>query len=150
MQRNYLELRKFLEDTYPAQIGSISAEQYPPPPLGVLAMQVAGLAQIACVALLLGGEAIFRFLGAPTPDWYRAVAENKMMTFGAVWMANNVAAQMVATGAFEIVADGRVAYSKLETGRLPTAGDIVAGMARVGFESPEAARYVGNPRDNEF
>ena len=149
MQRNYLELRKFLEETYP-QIGTISAEQYPPPPMGVLAMQIAGLAQIACVVLLLGGESIFKLVGAPVPDWYKVVAENKMMTFGAVWMANNVAAQMVATGAFEIVADGQVAFSKLETGRLPSAGDIVAGMARLGLESPEAAKYVGNPREGEF
>jgi len=147
MQRNYLELRKFLEDTYPGQIGHISAEQYPPPRMGVLAMQAAGLAQVACVALLLGGDKVFQLLGTPTPDWYAAVAENKMMTFGAVWMANNVAAQMVATGAFEIVVDGAVAYSKLETGRLPSAGDIVKGMASVGIEAENARRYIA---EDEF
>ena len=104
------------------------------------------MAQVACVALLLGGEKVFQLFGAATPGWYHSVAENKMMAFGAVWMANNVAAQMVATGAFEIYVNGNIAYSKLETGRLPTAGDIVKGMERYGFTTDMKARFV----DDEF
>ena len=114
--------------------------------MGVFAAQAAGMAQVACVALLLGGEKVFQLFGAATPDWYHGVAENKMMAFGAVWMANNVAAQMVATGAFEIYVNGNIAYSKLETGRLPTAGDIVKGMERYGFTTDMKARFV----DDEF
>ena len=61
-----------------------------------------------------------------------------MMTFGIVWMANNVAAQMVATGAFEIVVNGELVFSKLQTGRLPSAAEIVDGMARLGLTSEKA------------
>ena len=91
------------------------------------------MAQVACVALLLGGEKVFQLFGAATPGWYHSVAENKMMAFGAVWMANNVAAQMVATGAFEIHVNGELAFSKLERGHMPSADDIVAGLEKLGL-----------------
>mmetsp|Transcript_27337 Transcript_27337/g.82011 ORF Transcript_27337/g.82011 Transcript_27337/m.82011 type:complete len:142 (+) Transcript_27337:130-555(+) len=137
-----MELRQFLTDAYP-QVRSVRAEQYPPPQAGVIAQQVAGMAQIAMVALFLGGEKIFQAFGAPTPPWYHSVAENKFMTFGMVWMANNVAASMVATGAFEIVVDGQLIYSKLETGRLPSAGQIISGMSRLGLETEQKDKYLG-------
>lgn len=114
--------------------------------MGVFAAQVAGMAQIACVVLLMGGEKVFQLFGAPTPEWYHSVAENKMMAFGAVWMANNMAAQMVATGAFEIYLDGQIAFSKLDAGRLPSAGDVVRGMEKLGLTTTEKGRYV----DDEF
>ena len=73
------------------------------------------MAQIATLALMIGGEGVFRLFGAPTPNWYGGFKENKMFAFGCVWMANNVAAGMVATGAFEIVVGDHTIYSKLET-----------------------------------
>jgi len=128
-------LRKFLEERYPNQLGSIEAEQYPPPLIGVVASQLAGFAQLAVVVLLLGGEKVFSFLGfAQPPAWYATVAENKMMTFGAVWFANNFANQLISTGAFEILVDDELVFSKLETGRLPTMRDIVHGFKRFGLE----------------
>mmetsp|Transcript_28615 Transcript_28615/g.96344 ORF Transcript_28615/g.96344 Transcript_28615/m.96344 type:complete len:143 (+) Transcript_28615:349-777(+) len=139
MQRNFQELRKFLDETYPGALGEITAEQYPPPPMAVMAVQVAGVAQFATIGLLLAGDGLFKTLGFATPpEWYGMVKENKMLTFGAVWMANNLAAQGVATGAFEIDVGGIVVYSKLATGKLPSANDITNGMKRVGL----AARAI--------
>ena len=101
----------------------------------MLAVQVAGLAQIATIVLLVGGEGVFNLIGVhPVPDWYKTVAENKMLTFGAVWMANNVAAQLVATGAFEIEVNGLLVFSKLEKGRLPNLHDIHNGLQQLGLE----------------
>lgn len=85
-----------------------------------------------------GGQ-VFSTLGVPTPAWYGQVAENKMMTFGAVWFANNMAAQLVNTGAFEIYVDGELAYSKLETGHLPSGMDIIASLAKLGLEQSPAS-----------
>ena len=65
-----------------------------------------------------------------------------MFAFGCVWMANNVAAGMVATGAFEIVVGDRTIYSKLETGRLPNAKDVIDGLRRVGLTTPLEAKYL--------
>eukprot|EP00633_Aureoumbra_lagunensis_P000234 CAMPEP_0197287694 /NCGR_PEP_ID=MMETSP0890-20130614/4309_1 /TAXON_ID=44058 ORGANISM="Aureoumbra lagunensis, Strain CCMP1510" /NCGR_SAMPLE_ID=MMETSP0890 /ASSEMBLY_ACC=CAM_ASM_000533 /LENGTH=84 /DNA_ID=CAMNT_0042757667 /DNA_START=756 /DNA_END=1010 /DNA_ORIENTATION=- len=63
-----------------------------------------------------------------------------MMAFGAVWIMNNLAAQLVATGAFEIYVDDNLVFSKLETGRLPTASDIVKNFATVGLHVRTAAQ----------
>ena len=100
------------------------------------------MAQIATLALMIGGEGVFRLFGAPTPNWYGGFKENKMFAFGCVWMANNVAAGMVATGAFEIVVGDRTIYSKLETGRLPNAKDVIDGLRRVGLTTPLEAKFI--------
>ena len=142
-------MRQFLEDAYP-QITTIDAEQYPPPPVGLFAQQIAGMAQIATLALMIGGEGVFRLFGAPTPNWYGGFKENKMFAFGCVWMANNIAAGMVATGAFEIVVGDRTIYSKLETGRLPNAKDVIDGLRRVGLTTPLEAKYLGTAPRTEL
>ena len=60
-----------------------------------------------------------------------------MGTFVAVWLLNSVAAQGVATGAFEITLDGELAFSKLATGHLPSADDVVDGLEKLGLVKPE-------------
>ena len=72
-----------------------------------------------------------------------------MFAFGCVWMANNIAAGMVATGAFEIVVGDRTIYSKLETGRLPNAKDVIDGLRRVGLTTPLEAKYLGTAPRSE-
>lgn len=146
-------MRKFLEDTYGSSIGEVTAEQYPPPPMGVMAVQVAGVLQVLTIVLLVAGENCFKWLGIdPIPLWYKTVEENKMLTFGAVWMGNNVAAQMVATGAFEISVDGKLIFSKLESGRMPNAHDVTKGLADLGLtmDSKQARRIVRDAPENSF
>ena len=45
---------------------------------------------------------------------------------------------MSATGAFEVEVDGVMVYSKLESGRMPTARDLVEGFEKVGLFAMEA------------
>ena len=63
------------------------------------------MAQIATLALMIGGEGVFRLFGAPTPNWYGGFKENKMFAFGCVWMANNVAAGILSERNFFISPD---------------------------------------------
>ncbi|KAJ8601071.1 hypothetical protein CTAYLR_004511 [Chrysophaeum taylorii] len=144
-ERNFLELRKFLEERY--NLDSIEAEHYPPPAHGVVAAQIAGMAQMATVVLLFVGDRAFTFLGLPVPSWYGLVAENKMMTFAVVWLANNFANSLVATGAFEIYLDDRLVFSKLETGRLPTVQDLVSGLKQNGLKPISSSN---NNNNNNF
>lgn len=127
-------MRNFLEERYADQLTSIEAEQYPPPTYALVATQLAGFAQLATVVVLMGGEKVFEMLGVPTPSWYGVVAENKMMTFGIVWLVNNMANQLIATGAFEIFVGETRVFSKLEMGRLPTVSEISASFKKLGFE----------------
>ena len=41
------------------------------------------------------------------------INENKMTTFGLVFLANNVAANMATTGAFEVYLDDKEVFSKI-------------------------------------
>ena len=133
MKRNFVELQKFLERRYPQLAGEMRAETYPPPPWAMHLVQLTGLLQLFVILLLLLGDKVFTLVGAPTPEWYKHVEQNKMMTFGMVWMLNSFAAQAVATGAFEVLLDGELAFSKLERGHMPSADDIVAGLEKLGL-----------------
>ena len=125
-------MKKFLASRY--LLDSIKAEQYPPPTFGVVAVSVAQFAQIASVVLILAGDKLFSFIGVPTPAWFATINDNKMMTFAGIWFANNIAAQLVATGAFEIYLDDALIFSKLDTGRLPTTADIVTHFKDFGLK----------------
>lgn len=69
----------------------------------------------------LGGDAVFQILNMPVPAWYtHNVTKNRMgILFGAWFFGNLVNNQLTATHAFEIYADGKLLFSKLDAGRLP-------------------------------
>lgn len=87
---------------------------------------------------MFGGDSIFATLGlVPHPEWYTYIKENKMSSFIAIFFANSIAQSMTSTGAFEVTVDGQEVYSKLANGRMPTAGDLVTGLAALGFHPTE-------------
>lgn len=135
MKRNFVELQNFLSQRYPELEGSIGGETYPPPAYATLAVGFAGFVQMAAIALMFFGSKIFEVFGIPEPEWYDQVKNNKMMTFASVFMLNSMANSLTATGAFEVTVDGALAYSKLQSGHMPNARDIVEAMDRLGFQS---------------
>lgn len=135
MKRNFVELQNFLSQRYPEFEGSIGGETYPPPSYAQLAVGFAGFVQMAAIALMFFGSKVFEVLGMPEPEWYDQVKNNKMMTFASVFMLNSFANSLTATGAFEITVDGQLAFSKLQSGHMPNARDIVEAMDRLGFQS---------------
>jgi selT/selW/selH-like putative selenoprotein len=138
MVRNFRSLQEFLEVRYPEFRGQIQGGNYPPPSHAVIATQVAQLAQWSIIILMFGGDALFQAMGIiQHPEWYTYIKENKMSTFIGVFFANSVAQSMTATGAFEVAVDGHQIYSKLATGRMPTAGDLVTGLAQLGINPIE-------------
>jgi thioredoxin reductase-like selenoprotein T len=112
---------------------SIIGGNYPPPYHAVVASQLAQLAQWSTIILMFAGDNIFATLGMTHPDWFTYIKENKMSTFIAIFFANSIAQSMTSTGAFEVTVDGQEVYSKLASGRMPTAGDLVNGLAALGI-----------------
>ena len=47
-----------------------------------------------------------------------------MMAFCGVFFMNSMANSLTTTGAFEVLLDGEVVYSKLETGRMPNGRQV--------------------------
>jgi len=125
----------FLERKYPELRGAISGENYPPPQYALVAMQVAGMAQMATLAIMFFGDSLFATLGVPAPGIVQYIQENKITSFMTSFMMNSMATSMSSTGAFEISVDGRTVYSKLESGRMPSPGDIIDAFNALGLKS---------------
>uniref|UniRef100_A0A7S2D3C0 Selenoprotein T n=1 Tax=Florenciella parvula TaxID=236787 RepID=A0A7S2D3C0_9STRA len=137
MKRNFVELRNFLAHRYPELQGKIAGENYPPPPYANLAVSAAGTVQMGGIVLMMFGSQIFNTLGMPEPEWYKELQENKMMAFCGVFFMNSMANSLTTTGAFEVLLDGEVVYSKLETGRMPNGRQLIELMEQKGIEMVE-------------
>lgn len=133
MRRNFVELQKILERRFPQLIGNIHGENYPPSPQAMLAVQVAGMLQMGAVAVMFFGSSLFQVLGMPEPEFVKYMQENKLMTFSSVFMMNSMATSMTKSGAFEIMVDGQVVYSKLRTGQMPTVPQIIRAFEDMGI-----------------
>jgi selT/selW/selH-like putative selenoprotein len=124
-------LRQYLLQKYPQlDPESIEGENYPPPePAASIAMLTQTL-QLLSMPLLFFGDSIF---GGEPPNWYRIMLENKMAIFFGLYMLNVFAQNAAQTGAFEIVHNGKVVFSKLEQQRLPNIQEIDVGLKRTGL-----------------
>ena len=106
---------------------------------GDFRMAMAQLLQVA----FFGGMALSMFgKGMLPPAVGNFMSENAMLTFGVLFSCNVMSGKLINTGAFEMSYNGTPVWSKLETGRLPTAGDIVKGMERYGFTTDMKARLA--------
>jgi len=125
----------FLERRYPELLGNIQGENYPPPQHALIAVQMAGMAQMATVAVMFFGDSVFTSMGIPAPSIVKYIQENKMASFMTTFLMNSMATSMTSTGAFEISVDGRTVYSKLKTGRMPSPGEIIDAFNALGLQS---------------
>lgn len=87
------------------------------------------------------GESVFQYIpfyNNRVPDWYYDMKQNPM---GAAVMVFFVFPSIVqsfsSTGAFEVIFDDAVIFSKLETGRMPTAPEIVMSLGNLGLKMIE-------------
>mmetsp|Transcript_18611 Transcript_18611/g.31014 ORF Transcript_18611/g.31014 Transcript_18611/m.31014 type:complete len:136 (-) Transcript_18611:242-649(-) len=129
MGRNFHQLREFLESRNSKLIGFVDGANYPPPREKQILAQIFSFFFLVGIAVLFGGETIFKMLGMAEPELYVSMKNNKMTAFLLLFMLNNVGNSMLTTGAFEIFIDGELAFSKLATGRFPTGDDLIRIMA---------------------
>mmetsp|Transcript_3244 Transcript_3244/g.12985 ORF Transcript_3244/g.12985 Transcript_3244/m.12985 type:complete len:138 (-) Transcript_3244:231-644(-) len=130
MGKNFERLRNMLETRFPALIGNISAEVYPPPPMAELAAQITGYLQLFLLACLFMGKSLFRFLGFKDDSpVVKFVEENKTMLLFGCFALNNIAANLTKTGAFEILVDDQLVFSKLEAHRFPRGQEILDALS---------------------
>jgi len=140
MQRNFLQLKQFLEFKFPELEGKIHGENYPPPPYATfLGYFVSGLQFFAMLSMLVGDGiwSYVPFVHAP-PSWYYGIKANPVPALiGMFILVPTMASSMVTTGAFEVELDGIVIFSKIATGAFPQGTEMVmklmqAGLTKVG------------------
>mmetsp|Transcript_8979 Transcript_8979/g.14976 ORF Transcript_8979/g.14976 Transcript_8979/m.14976 type:complete len:146 (+) Transcript_8979:217-654(+) len=142
MKRNFNSVRKFLEDKFPDLKGRISGHNYPPPPIIDLLLKLLTGVQVLAMALMLFGDRfwtnVLRMRHVPT--WYYPIKEYGFQCALAVFfLVPNLLNRWVVTGAFEIIVDGAVGFSKLETGRMPSASEIQMVFEKLGMVAVDAA-----------
>lgn len=127
MKRNYNSVRRFLEENFPDLKGRISGGNYPPPPIIELLLKLLTAVQVLAMGLMLFGDRLWTsvFRMRYVPSWYYPIKEYGFQCALAVFfLLPNLLNKFVVTGAFEIIVDGNVGFSKLEMGRMPTAPEI--------------------------
>jgi len=130
-----LEVKKFLEKRFPELKGHISGGHYPPPGWVVNMLHVSSYLQVVVLLLVCFGDGIWNFLPVNShPSWYIVCKENKIQTFVFVFFIVPMILQsLLRTGAFEIILDDEIIFSKLSLGIFPSGDELVGLFVKAGF-----------------
>jgi selT/selW/selH-like putative selenoprotein len=138
-KRNFLQVRDWLEQTFPELRGKVTGDNYPPPPIAELLMKFLSLIQLAGMAVALMGENVFRLIGmSRPPSWYGdIVVKNAVpLCIGLYLIVPQILNGYIVSNAFEVVLDGtETIFSKIATGRMPQAEDLIDPLTKFGLMS---------------
>ena len=127
-------MKRFTEQNYPQLIGKIHGELYPPSTMAQYISTFTSSLWISGLALIFGGDSILGMLGVQSePQVYTYIKQNKFGVGCLLFIINNMGASMMSTGAFEVYLDGKLIFSKLQLGKVPSGEDIVGLLKDHGF-----------------
>ncbi len=119
----YQKVADHIQQNYPMM--NINGAEYPTSPQKLLLSKAFTFAQYGLIAIMIAGDAIFKALKINPPAIYYKLKEKKIMAFMMIYfLGNNIQSMLTSTGAFEVMVDGKLEFSKLATGRMPTLEDI--------------------------
>ena len=123
-------MKGFLQQNgYRADVIDIQGGNFPSPIWKTYLSNLASYAWLAGLALNFAGDKIFNVLGIKThPQFYTYMKQNPMACLGGLFLMNSMATSALATGAFELYLDGKLIYSKLETGTVPSSEIVLQLM----------------------
>jgi len=109
----------------------VYGRNYPPGLVPTLLSRATTAVQMIVIALAVGGDSLFSALRVPPPSFYPPLKENRWAAGAGAWMMGNIlSANLLNTGAFEIKYGERMVFSKLEQGRMPSVGEVLAGLEK--------------------
>ena len=94
---------------------------------------VCNLIWLVGIAILLGGSYICKFLNIAEPPLFTFFKQNPFQVFIGLFVINSFGASQMSTGAFEITIDGKLVFSKLAYGQLPSGAELMSGMQALGY-----------------
>jgi selT/selW/selH-like putative selenoprotein len=131
MQRTFLQAKKYLEKQFPNQL-VVDGSNVPIPPLIQLVLNILSFIQLFAMACAIFGEKAF--MGRRPPEVYYRIKEHGIPFLVIIfWVIPQVFNKWVITGAFEVMVDGSLIFSKLEVGKLPTALDLTEPLVQMGL-----------------
>jgi len=136
-KRNFLQVKGWLESSFPELRGNISGGNAPVPPTIELLLKIMTFFQFMGILFAVMGDGVFRFIGMPrAPSWYTdVVMKNSVpIMIGLFLILPQILNGYVVSGAFEVMLDGgNVIFSKIATGRMPQADDLIAPLTKAGL-----------------
>ena len=137
-----MQYRRILLQQFPGV--PIVGRNFPPSADKVLIATIGSYAFFLGMGVIFFGDYLLKLMGiVHPPAWYNSLKENKMQACMFLWIGNMYCSSMMQTGAFEVSFDGVPVFSKLQTGHLPEAEDIVRSLMAKG--AGKAARMLQNP-----
>ena len=111
---------------------AVSGANHPVTGVRQVATSVINVAQFSFIAFVaLGDRYLFPALRMRPPPWYSSLTENRMATIlASFFMGNMFKNSMAQTGAFEVYYQGRLVWSKLQSGQPPHIGYILKAIGR--------------------
>jgi len=138
MQRNYLQVKQFLEQNFPELEGNISGGNRPPPQFVTVLLNIISVVQLFALACVIIGDSIWYripFINGP-PSWYKNAKEYPMQTLLFLFLfIPSIVNSFAVSGAFEIMLDENVVFSRLATNSFPNGQQLMdiftnAGLSR--------------------
>lgn len=85
------------------------------------------ITKIAVLAMIYMNINPFTYLQMETPRWWNYLTQSKVSSsLMILFLANSIESNMMSTGAFEIYYNDLPIWSKIETGKMPTAQDLLS------------------------
>lgn len=135
-KRNYLQVKGWLEGAFPELRGHVTGGNYPPPPIVELLTNFLSVFQLLGIIIAVTGDSIFRMFGFQrTPAWFEDVTKNGVPIMIFLYLVlPQILSSYVVSGAFEVMFDGNdLIFSKIATGRMPQANDLIAPLTKAGL-----------------
>ncbi|KAG1683167.1 Thioredoxin reductase-like selenoprotein T [Nymphon striatum] len=87
--------------------------------------QMLSVGKLILIAMVVAGVDPFVSFGMVAPNFYTWMTQNKMYAGIMIFFVSNaIESQLLSTGAFEVSFNNMPVWSKLETGRLPSAPEL--------------------------
>lgn len=127
MQRNYLQVKQFLEEKFPELRGNITGGNKAPPQFAVYMMNVVSFLHLITIAFFFMGDNLWNIIGVTQPpSWYYTCKQYPLQTLVTIFLViPSIGQKFVTTGAFEIMCNDQVLFSKIQTGRFPNGADLI-------------------------
>jgi len=124
-RNTFQSVRQNLEARHPGL--SIEGTNHPATPLKLTLSNLTFFTRMGGLFILATGTKSFELFGAPVPEWYNSLQDNKMFSMiGLFFVGNMVEQSLLSTGAFEVVVNGEPVWSKIETGYLPSLEHLIS------------------------
>lgn len=123
-QNLFKQFSELVQKNYPLM--AVVGENYSPGPMKAALAKSLSMIKMAVLVCLLLGQNPFVLVGMQTPRVYSWALQNRMYACLMIFFfSNSLESYLISTGAFEISVNDVPLWSKLQTGRIPSANEFV-------------------------